>query len=74
MLDLIGMTLLIMVSAVIITANVEGLGLGEMVDSGGGWEENVVQGVTQVVRRYLVGCHLVLAAPSSSRAVFPLIK
>ena len=71
---MLGVTPLIMVCAVIITAKVEGLGLGEMVGPGGGWEEDVVQGVTQVVRRYLAGCHLVLAAPSSSRALLPLIK
>ena len=74
MLGVTGMTPLIMVCTLIITAKVEGLGLGEMLGSGGGWEKDVVQGVTQVVRRYLAGCHLVLVAPSSSRAALHLIK
>ena len=69
-----GMTPLIILCAMMMQVKVEELGLGEMVGPGCGWEEDVVQGVTQVVRRYLVGCHLVLVAPSSSSAVFPLIK
>ena len=74
MLDLTGMTPLIILCAMMMKVKVEGLGLGEIVDPGGGWEDDVVQGVTQVVRRYLAGCHLVLAAPNSSSAIFPLIK
>ena len=74
MLRVTGMTPLILLCAMRMKVKVEGLDLREMVGPGGGWEEDVVQGVTQVVRRYLDGCHLVLAAPSSSSAVFPLIK
>ena len=74
MLGLTWMTPLIILCAMMMKGKVDGLGLGEMVVPGGGWEEDVVQGVTQVVRRYLAGCHLVLAAPNSSRAVVPLIR
>ena len=74
MLGVTEMTPLIVLCAMMMKVKVEALGLGETVGPGGGWEENVVQGVTQVVRRYLAGCHLVLAASSSSSAVFPLIK
>ncbi|MPC28146.1 Glutamate receptor ionotropic, delta-1 [Portunus trituberculatus] len=55
-------------------AGAAGLGVGEVADVGGEWEEGVAQAASQVVQRYLAGCHLVLAAPRPSRALPHLIR
>ncbi|XP_045101495.1 glutamate receptor ionotropic, kainate 4-like [Portunus trituberculatus] len=55
-------------------AGTAGLGMRQVVDAGGGWEEDVAQAASQVVQRYLAGCHLVLAAPRPSRALPHLIR
>ncbi|KAG0708493.1 hypothetical protein GWK47_023988 [Chionoecetes opilio] len=38
------------------------------------WQEGVVQGAVQVVRRYMTGCQVVVSAPTPSCALLPLIS
>ncbi|KAK8377897.1 hypothetical protein O3P69_014081 [Scylla paramamosain] len=74
MLVLAGVTQLVLLCSIVTRAGAVGLNLGEVVHPGGGWEEDVAQAASQVVKRYLAGCHLVLAAPRPSRALPHLIR
>ncbi|XP_063869661.1 uncharacterized protein LOC135105468 [Scylla paramamosain] len=74
MLVLAGVTPLVILCSVVTRAGAAGLSVGEVMHPGGGWEEHVAHAASQVVQVYLAECHLVLAAPSPSRALPHLIR